>query len=1236
MPVRGYASMRDMRFDNITPNTGLSNGNIVSITQDHEGFIWIGTAEGLNKYDGLQFTLYKNSRGDTTTLSGNYINTLLEDSKNNLWVGLDKGICRYNRNMDYFERMTFPDENNLPFNHTVSAIFEDSHNRIWLGTNIGVFLFDYKNQKFTPYIDEIVADKKVSHIEEDRFGNLYFSFYETGLVKYNPINGQKEIINKDHNIYPLKENDIYDFTIDHKNRIWLGYQSEGISVINEKNQAINHFSHQPNNPNSLPGNYITTIEIDKKGNVLIGTNGNGLSVYYPDSSAFYNYKDTKYEKSLISDVVNQIYVADNGMIWIGCWGSGLSIYDEKLFQFANYKPETHKEKSLSGESVTGFTEDKNGNIWVSTDGGGIDCFNPHNNTFNYYNKDNNPQNALTNNKVLSVQTDEKGGLWAGMWNGGLNYFEIKGHHLILKERYEKLSEDQANNSSIFKLYLDRNGQLWVGSFEKGAYIYNNKSDNFIPLSKIVNSEKDSINQLTINDFLHDLNETYWIATQDFGLMKVDLKNKTQILYKESLDDPLGQPAQLVNFIHKDKKSRLWIGTNAGLSLYNKKTEEFKTYTTEDGLPDVNIVGLLEDDHGHLWISSNKGISKITVNPGEDFPVLEIRSYGLSDGLQGNIFNRWAYYKSSTGNMYFGGLNGFNKFHPDSIIDNKFIPPVHLTDFLLFNKPVPIGKEDSPLKKHISQTDEIILRHNQNYFTIQFVALNYIISSQNKYAYYMDGLDKDWNYFGNSNKATYTHLQPGKYTFRVKASNNDGYWNEEGTSIKITILPPWWLSWWFKLVVTIIILSFIAYWIVKFIRYYKQLTNQTILNERNQLQTLIDNIPDQIYIKDKLSRFIVVNNKTAEIMETANKKSMIYKTNYDFYSKEEAVKLTEQERKIMNTGESLINEATKTIIGGKEFFWSITKTPIVNNKGETLGLVAVIRDVTQQKKAELKITQQSEALKKMNGELLTNNNLLEEHQQQIEEQSEELYNQKEELTKNNKLLNELNATKDMFFSVIAHDIRNPFNVIIGFSDLLLNNINEWNDREIIQAAKMIYESSNKLSELLDNLLQWSRSQRGIIECKPTTVEIEPLVSKFMSLYKYNLDEKNIKMDSRFDVPDCKVYTDTNLLETILRNLIINAIKFTPNEGKIEVGTKKINDNKVILFVSDNGVGIDEENRKNLFNLTTNKSKPGTNNEKGSGLGLILTKDFVEKQGGDIWVESTPGKGTTFYFSIPLAD
>ncbi|MGD0343195.1 MAG: two-component regulator propeller domain-containing protein, partial [Bacteroidales bacterium] len=831
---------------------GLSHGDVTSICQDHDGYIWIGTADGLNKYDGIEFTVYKNNQKDTTSLSSSYINCIYEDKQNNLWLGLANGLIRYSRDENNFERVSLIDNNNNKFSNSVIEIFEDNSNNLWIGCNYGVFLINRENKKVTEFFADsfhLNTLNGCSGICQDKNGVLWFSFQSSndlGIISYNAATNKIIRYSTQDPLYKLKENSIRCLMVDNLNNIWIGYRSSGIDVLNGQTNTITSYEY-----NSFSGkNSISSIEQKEDGKIFIGTGGSGLNVFDPITKSFYQYTASESANSLLSNDVQKIYISPDGIIWIGCWSGGVSIYNKRFESFIHYKPDKN---SLQGSSVTCFTEDLYGNIWIATDGGGINMLNPLTKKITNYRNDSKNPYTLTNNKVLALETDDKGGLWAGMWQGGLNYFKIDGEKLILKKKYNLVDENYPNSNSIFKIYFSKEKELWVGNFETGAYKFDPSTEKF----KSVKLSKTTISYNSIRDITCDSYNNIWFASEILGLIKINLKSGESESFIHDEKDSASLINISVNVIFEDSKKRLWVGGDgSGLNLFDRKTKSFTHYTTAQGLPDNSILGILEDEHGYLWISSRGGISKATIdstNSTNGKLNLTFRNYTVQDGLQGKVFNRWAYFKSRTGEMYFGGLNGFNVFQPDSIKDNSFIPPVHITDFLLFNKPVVIGVKDSPLNKHISQTKKLMLNHDQSNFTFKFITLNYIFSEKNQYAYIMEGFEKDWNYVGNKREATYTNLDPGEYIFRVKASNNDGIWNEEGVSIQISILPPWWQTLWFRLIL-LAVLTGVVYWIYKWRMQARELAAQrrmdtALTKERNLLRTLIDLIPDYIYLKD---------------------------------------------------------------------------------------------------------------------------------------------------------------------------------------------------------------------------------------------------------------------------------------------------------------------------------------------------------------------------------------------------
>jgi len=836
-----FALAEKMSFKSLTTEMGLSHGDVVCFYQDHEGYIWIGTVDGLNKYDGATFTVYKYNHKDITSLPNNCIICIYEDKKNNLWIGTatSNGLCRYNREKDNFERISYTDDQNKKIENIVTALFDDNSNKLWVCTSNGVYWFDTDKKIFHPcFTDTYGKDILVNfnEIHQDKNGILWFISEDRvngGIIKYNPVTKETDRYNTQHPIFKLKENAVYGLLIDKQENIWVGGYSTGLSMINQHTKTITNYQNDPVNDNSLSNNYVPTLAQTGDGKILIGTEG-GLNVFDPVAKIFEHYKKNETEGSILSNSIKKIYIGHDGTIWIGCWGGGVSIYDKRYEKFTQYK---HDEQTgYSFNAVTSFAEDIKGNIWIATDGRGITYFNPKEKIFVRHLSDIKDPQTLTNDKVLAVVTDNKGGLWAGMWQGGLNYFQINGSKLILKKKYPYVDETDPKSNSIFRIYRNRAGEIWVGNFETGAYLFDPKTERFKTMFLLNDSTREIKAKSAIIDILSDSHGNVWFATLGTGLIRLNRKTGKCERFTHNEKDTTSISSDGINVVFEDSEKRLWIGSS-GLSLFNRETNTFTHYTR--GLPDNTIVGILEDGHHNLWLSTNKGISKATIVSTKEKLELTFRNYSTKDGLQDNVFNKWAFLKSNSGEMYFGGISGFNAFHPDSIKDNHYIPPVHITDFLLFNKPVIIGAENSPLKKHISQTQQLVLKYNQSVFTFRFVALNYIFSEKNQYAYKMEGFEKDWNYVGNKREATYTNLDAGKYRFRVKASNNDGIWNEQGASIKITITPPWWETWWFRGATVVLLLSLVYsgfLFRVRSIKNHNQKLESEVAERTSQLQT----------------------------------------------------------------------------------------------------------------------------------------------------------------------------------------------------------------------------------------------------------------------------------------------------------------------------------------------------------------------------------------------------------------
>ncbi len=1077
-PLSISAQDSDLTFEHITTRDGLSQSTITCILQDSKGFMWFGTQTGLNKYDGYTFTNYQDKPDDTTSILGSFIFRIIEDSNGNLWIGTEDGLNMFNQSGNNFVRYQHDvnDPSSLAGTE-VRAIYQDNRGNLWVGTvHGGLNRFDRNSKKFIHYQHDendpgSLSSNDICSIFEDSRNNLWIGsmygdidLYDRTNDIFRPLYYRNEKFSKDL---------IWNITGDREGNIWISTYRSGlylVSLAGNGEHEIVHYTHDINNESSISGNYIFTVFEDSNGRLWVGTENEGLNLFDRNNGTFIHYRSDPFDdKSLNNNSIWSIYEDKTGNLWIGTHAGGINLLAKYGGYFGHYKNIPGKGNSLSHNSVTSFCEDSRGNFWIGTDGGGLNLFDRESKTFKSYNKEN---SGLGSETVLSIFEDSRGNLWVGTWEGGLNLFDRKSCSF---KRYTKENSNLCSNS-IFSILEDNRGVLWTGSFYGGLSNFDRNHNSFINYTP----ENSHIIDDQIRMILEDSYGNLWVCGAS-GVNIFDPETETFTTYKYDKNDNKSLSKGYVLSILEAVDSTLWIGTTSGLNKFDRQQQNFTHYHITDGLPDNVIKGIQEDGQGNLWLSTNRGLSRL--DPGTGI----IEKYDVSDGLQDNEFYQCSSYKSGNGELYFGGVNGFNVFNPEDIKGNPYIPPIVITDFQVFNKPVKIGK-NSPLQAHISEAEIINLSYRQTVFSFEFTALNYISSDKNQYSYKMDGFDPDWNFAGTRHTASYTNLDPGKYTFRVKGSNNDGVWNTEGTSVKIVITPPFWKTWLFRITaITLLVLTIILIFYIR----VRQVINRNVMLEE------------------------MVKERTNEINE---------------------------------------------------------KNSILQN------------------------------------------------------QTEELTSQRDELDKSN-------SVKDKLFSIISHDLRSPFNTLKGFTNLIKSRYDGYSDEERKKMIGIINDSSDQVYCLLDNLLNWSRAQRGTLHFNPRMTNIVSLIDCRIGLMNFQAENKNILIEFDHQPEDIELEIDPDLIGVVIHNLLTNAIKFTTTGGKILVNSK-IENNHLIISVRDNGVGISEDNAKKLFRNDAHFTSKGTDQEAGTGLGLLICKDFIEIHHGELWLESELNKGSAFFISLPV--
>jgi signal transduction histidine kinase/ligand-binding sensor domain-containing protein/CheY-like chemotaxis protein len=780
------------KFKRLSTNEGLSQSHVSAILKGSKGFMWFGTEDGLNRYDGYQFTHYKHDLKDKASIIDNHILALLEDHAGNFWIGTASGLDKFDRGTNRF--IHYPDSH---LTHDINAIFEDSKNRIWLGTGSGLYLFNAGKGTFNPTIYHKTAGLAtdfISCITQDNDGWLWIGTDE-GLYRFDPKNGKSvRYVNEPGNSKSISSGWIKAVYKDRGGHIWIGTHGGGLSLFNSAG-AFTNFKNDPHNPYSICHNDILSIMEATDGKLWIGTENGGISVLDQAAGKFTTYcYDANDPASLSSNSVYCLYNDDTGNTWIGTYSGGVNFLSGMREKFSTYRQNPNNVNSLSNNNVLSISGDgSDENIWIGTDGGGLDLFNRKKKSFVHYLHNDNNVRSPSNNYVMAIVPIDKDILALGYHVGGFDLFNKKTgvftHHMPQANHVGSLSISDINN-----LYKDREGNIWIGTWKGGLNFYNVKTGAF---TWYRNDPKDnnSLSSDIVTLVFQDKRGDIWIGTHS-GLDLLNPKTAHFTHYRHSEENKQSLSNNTIECITEADDGGIWIGTNGGgLNHFNRQNQTFTSYTEKEGLPNNVVYAILKDRRGDFWLSTNKGISRF--NPGTKL----IRNYGISDGLQGDEFKGHSAWQTADGELFFGGVNGFSSFYPDSLVDNTSIPPVFITGFEIFNKQVITGP-NSPLQKDIRETRSINLSYKQSVITFEFAALNYINPEKNQYAYKLDGFDKDWSYTGTKRTATYTNLDAGNYTFRVKASNNDGSWTQRDSVIRLTITPPFWLTWWFKLMLTL--------------------------------------------------------------------------------------------------------------------------------------------------------------------------------------------------------------------------------------------------------------------------------------------------------------------------------------------------------------------------------------------------------------------------------------------------
>ncbi|MCJ7589676.1 MAG: diguanylate cyclase [Candidatus Aminicenantes bacterium] len=773
------AGQSNLVFERLSIEQGLSQSAVNCILEDSRGFLWFGTKDGLDRYDGYRFKTFKFDPDDPGSLSDNFISCLTEDAQGNLWIGTQAGgLNIFNRATERFT--AFDPGTQRTRSETaaeITAQVVDPSGKIWVGTSMGLFLLNSDDKSFASF-------------------------------PHDPLDPQS-----------LSSDQVSALFLDREGRLWVATKGAGINLFDRQAGTFDRISFGLSDPDSSSLSVVNSILQDPDRILWMGTNQCLVRIDPETMSAKY----------FRGDAVKAVCLDRDGVIWLALLNKGLERFDPKTGRFIRFESQPGDPRSLSYDSLCSLFVDSSGILWIGTNGAGINKLNPQIRNFRIFTQIEADPASLHMKSLRAICEDIDGSFLIGGYSGldrldpktqrftrvlgqnslycaycilpesgipGIMLLGAEGDGLLAYDRARKTTSPFPPQNDIsdvvYVLCKDRKGLIWAGT-ENGLYRLDPRTRDLVHFENRP-SDKASLSHNVVRAIFEDRLGRIWVGTSGGGLNLFDENSRTFRHFTQNPGDTQSLSHNRLCSIMEDSKGRLWVGTQGGgLNLFHPETEKFTRYREKDGLPNDVVYGILEDGRGNLWLSTNKGLSRFNPEAGT------FKNYDEDDGLPSNEFNGGSYFKNSSGELMFGGINGLVLFKPDEIRDVPFVPPVVITDFQIFNKSVPIGSgpdSKSPLPYSITETRDLTLSHRDRVFTFEFAALNYIFSEKNQYAYKMEGFENAWNYVGTRRYASYTNLSPGRYTFRVKGSNNDGIWNEKGASIRVRIIPPFWKTPWF--------------------------------------------------------------------------------------------------------------------------------------------------------------------------------------------------------------------------------------------------------------------------------------------------------------------------------------------------------------------------------------------------------------------------------------------------------
>jgi diguanylate cyclase (GGDEF)-like protein len=776
-PPAEAAVVRPIRFEHLSLEEGLSQAAVMDVLQDRRGYIWLATEDGLNRYDGAGFKVYRHDATDPETLPDNFIWDAEQDGSGSVWVATRGGLSRWDRATDRFVRQETPGVRNIRV-----LRYQKRGNSLWIGTReSGLLRLDLGSGTLRRFAHDAgdaasLTDDRVYALHVDPNGQLWVGT-EGGLdLKNADGNGfTHQTVGGADTSGTSGMRGVRAIVADDMGALWVGTSGGGLHRLDLSSGRIERFRHDPAAAGSLANDDVRALLQDSGGRVWVGTSG-GLDLYDPERGAFAHYRQNAGNpNSLADDHVLSLAQDRGGVLWVGTRQGGVNKWNPLSWQFGHVAPDPDNPKGLGGGRITALTEDRAGGLWIGTYGAGLYAMDRSSGDMTAYRHDDRDSRSLPSDTVMALVHDYQDNLWIGTLDSGLVRMS-RATGAFKSYPYDPKKPEGLSARGVTSILEDAERHLWIGTYGGGLERLDPETGRFTHFRHDPTSD-DSLSGDRVAAIAEAGDGRLWIGTMETGLNLLDPRTGRFERFGHRAGDASSLPNDAVHGLHVDVAGALWVGTHGGLSQLQPDGRSFKTFTTRNGLPSDVIYAIANDRHGRLWLSTNSGLSAF--DPRSERCI----NYGVSNGLQAREFNLGAWYQSTSGELFFGGLNGFNAFVPDRIRQLAQAPEVVLTDVSVDHRPVGGGPAD--------ETKGIRLGFRDRVLSLDFAALDFTAPHRNQFAYKLDGFDPEWVPLGGKGHVTYTNLNSGHYTFRLRGANSDGRWNEKGLSVPVDVAaPPW--------------------------------------------------------------------------------------------------------------------------------------------------------------------------------------------------------------------------------------------------------------------------------------------------------------------------------------------------------------------------------------------------------------------------------------------------------------